>query len=139
MLGLGVGDIRVIKKNKAMITFIILLVLVVTGIYLASSDDCYKCEGWGWVMITFFGGLLLIHSIPFCLASYEYETFIEKRNAFEATLENARENGNEYETAAIVKEVADWNVKLAVIKYNNSTLFLDQYIDDRIKYVKPIQ
>lgn len=119
-----------------MLTLIILVVLVVIGIRLLNTFDY---DGWGFIMILIFGIWLVIHTIAFFTVEYNYELFVEKRNAFEQTLYESRKNGNEYETAAIVKEVAKWNEKLAEYKFDNKTLFFDQYIDDRIETLKPIK
>jgi hypothetical protein len=119
-----------------MITLIILIVLVAIGGYLTTK---WNYEVLGIIMCVIFGLWLIIHSFCWGLVSYEYGLFVEKRNAFEYTLQVARENGNEYETAAIVKEVAQWNVKLAEYKYDNNTLYFDQYIDDRIEFLEPIK
>ena len=119
-----------------MITLIILIVLVGIGIYLTTT---LNYEFLGIIMCVIFGIWLLIHIFGWGLKSYEYGLFVKKRNSFELTLKEARKNGNEYETAAIVKDVAQWNIKLAVYKYDNKTLFFDQYIDDRIELLKPIK
>jgi len=119
-----------------MTTLIILIVLVAIGGYLTTKWDY---EILGAMMCFIFGLLILIHSIMFFTVEYDYGLFVEKRNAFKETLNEARKNGNEYETAAIVKEVAQWNKKLAEYKYKNKTIFLDQYIDDRIELLEPIK
>ncbi len=118
-----------------MITLIILIVLIAIGGYLTTKLDYWEL---GIIMCSISGLWLIIHTFCLGLVSYEYGLFVEKRNAFEYTLQVSRENGNEYETAAIVKEVAQWNVKLAKYKYNNKTLYFDQYIDDRIEFLEPI-
>ena len=119
-----------------MTTLIILIVLVAIGGYLTTKWDY---EILGGIMCLIFGLWLLFHSIAYFTVEYEYGLFVEKRNAFEQTLNEARNNGNEYETAAIVKEVAQWNQKLAEYKYDNKTIFFDQYIDDRIELLEPIK
>lgn len=119
-----------------MTTLIILIVLVAIGGYLTTKWDY---ETIGVIMCGIFGTLLIIQSFALGLVPYEYGLFVEKRKAFEQTLKNARENGNEYETAAIAKEVAKWNVKLAEYKYDNKTMYFDQYIDDRIESLEPIK
>ena len=119
-----------------MITLIILIVLVAIGGCLTTKWDS---ELSGIIMCLIFGLWLITHSFAWGLVSYEYGLFVEKRNAFEQTLQVARENGNEYETAAIVKGVAKWNVKLAEAKYDNKTMYFDQYIDDRVDLLEPIK
>lgn len=118
---------------------IILAALTGIGIYLMTKDLTE-----GWLIMTFIstaiiGIWLLGHTISILTASYSYEMFVVKRDAFESTLNNARKNGNEYETAAIVKSVAEWNIYLAMAKYENKTLYFDQFIDDRIEGLEPIK
>tara|TARA_R110002124_G_C8568792_1_gene481146 strand:- start:66 stop:428 length:363 start_codon:yes stop_codon:yes gene_type:complete len=120
-----------------MITLIILTVLTGIGIYLITKGWDY--EVLGGIMTTIFGLWLIIHTISILTVSYEYEMFVVKREAFEKTLNDSRKNGNDFETAAIVKEVAEWNVKLAEYKYDNTTLYFDQFIDDRIDTLEPIE
>lgn len=119
-----------------MITLIVLIVLVIVGIYLSTT---WEYDALGFFMCAIFGIWLVIHSIALMIVTYDYNIFVEERNAFEYTLKESRENGNKYETAAIVKDVAEWNVELARYKYNNSTIFLDQYIDDRVELLEPIK
>lgn len=121
-----------------MITLIILIVLVaIGGYFLTTAKLVYEILGF--IMCVIFGTFLLIHSIAYFTVEYDYGLFVEKRNAFEQTLNDLRKNGNDYETAAIVKEVAKWNQELAVYKYDNKTIFLDQYIDDRVELLEPIK
>ena len=122
-----------------MITLIILVVLLIIGIYLVKKHDF---DGWDFVgiMLVIFAGISIILQLSvWGLRSYNYEVFVAERNAFEQTLSEARKNNNPLEVAAIVSKVAEWNQELASSKYNNSTLFLDQYIDDRIDTLEPIK
>jgi hypothetical protein len=120
-----------------MITLIILTVLTGIGIYLIIKSWDYEVLG---MVITFlFGSWLIIHTICILTVSYGYKMFVVKRDAFEKTLNDSRKNGNDFETAAIVKDVAEWNVKLAEYKYDNTTLYFDQFIDDRIDTLEPIE
>jgi hypothetical protein len=119
-----------------MITLIVLIVLVIVGIYLSTT---WEYDALGFSMCIIFGIWLALHSIALILVTYDYNIFVEKRNAFEYTLKESRENGNKYETATIVKDVAEWNIELAKYKYNNSTIFLDQYIDDRVELLELIK
>lgn len=82
---------------------------------------------------------LFLQIILISSTSYDYNMFVAKRNAFESTLLESRKSGNPYETAAIVKEVSEWNIKLAEHKYDNKNRFLGQYIDDRIETLTPIK
>jgi len=119
-----------------MTTLIILIALVGIGYYLIIKDDY---DLLGFTMCWIFGTWLVIHIVVLSLVSYNYGLFVTQRDAFEQTLKTAREYGNEYETAAIVKEVARWNINLAKAKYENNTIFLDQFIDDRIELLEPIK
>lgn len=120
-----------------MITFIILIPMIIWGIYLFKKS--YDYEGLGLLLIIFGVTYLIIHSLAFGLKSYEYELFVVKREAFVESLNYARENKLEYESMAILKEITVWNQELAEAQYDNKTLFLDQYIDDRVETLKPIK
>lgn len=119
-----------------MTTFIITILLVVFGVYLITT---WRYHFLGVIMCFIFGFYLLIHSSFYFTVEYRYELYVEKRNAFEQTLKEARKNGNEYEVATIIKQVAEWNQYLAEDKYNNKTILFDQYIDDRVELLKPIK
>lgn len=119
-----------------MITTIILIALLVLGIYLERKTD-YVFLGFTMGLIS--GILLLFHIGAVSLVTYDYEMFVEKRNAFEQTLKDSRENGNDLERAAIMQNVSEWNVQLASQKYRNTTFLLDTYIDDRIMDLEPIK
>ena len=119
-----------------MVTLIILIALFGIGFYLTTKWDY---EVLGGFMCLIFGTWLLIHCVCYFTVSFRHELFVAKRNAFEQTLNEARANGNEYETAAIVKEVAIWNQELASDKYKNNTIYFDQFIDDRIELLEPIK
>lgn len=124
-----------------MITLIILIVLIAIGCVLSKRESYgfgHDYQASGVLMIITFGLLLIFHSIAWRISFYEYEVFVEKRNAFEQTLKHSREVGNEYETAAIVTQVAEWNIDLASRKYDNKTIFINQYVDDRIELLEPI-
>ena len=122
-------------------TLIILIILIGIGIYLIITRNeffDYK-EALGIIICVTFGVLLLIHLSAWSLKGRDYKLFVEKRNAFENTLKEARKNSNEYEIAAIVKYIAKWNIQLAAIQYDNKNWFLNQYIDNRFDELKPIK
>jgi hypothetical protein len=120
-----------------MTTLIILIVIIAVGVKLLNSWDFGMLGG---LMAVFGSILLLIHLLCWGFVSYyDYNQFKTQRNAFEQTLKSARANGNQYETAAIVKEVAEWNIKLASKKYDNTIWVFGQYIDDRIDSLNPIR
>ena len=120
-----------------MIITLILLLLTGFGIYLFKTS--YDYDVLGGIMATIFGIWLLISSYLLLTVSYHFELFVVERDSFENTLNSVRKNGNEYETVAVIKEVAEWNRRLARDKYDNTTWFYDQYIDDRINDLKPIE
>jgi len=124
-----------------MIILIVLLVLFVFGVYLMNIET-YN-ENWifgvGTILTFTFGVYLVIHLIGFLLASYSYEKLVVKRTSFEQTLNDSRRNGNEYETAAIVKDVAEFNMSLASDKYDNNVFLLKDYVDDRVMLLEPIK
>lgn len=122
-----------------MVTLLFLTALAVICYLIYRSNEYHQLE-----VLAIFGLLLLVIILPFhllswCTTGYAYEKFVQERNAFEQTLNNARNSGNQYETAAIVKDVAEWNQQLAVYKYKNNHWFFDQYIDDRIETLEPIK
>ena len=120
-----------------MTTGIILVIVFLIGLYLSQKSYNYEISG---SLIAVFSGIyIFIHFLSISLVSYNYEIFVTHRTAFEQTLKDSRESGNELEAAAIIKEVAKYNVRLADQKYDNKTLFFDQYIDDRFEDLKPIK
>jgi len=114
-----------------------LIGLVAFGIYLSTTDRYDILGIFITVIIGFF--TLFFHIPALLLKDYDYNIFVVKRDAFESTLNETREMGRDLETAAILREVSEWNVKLAEKKYDNTTLILGQYIDDRIMNIKPIK
>jgi len=117
-------------------TTIILLVLLGIGILLLRNDDY---DILGITIVTPVTIMLIFHVICVLLAPYNYNVFVEKRNAFEETLKDARQNGSDLERAAIIQNVSQWNIRLAKYKYNNTTFILSPYIDDRIMDLEPIK
>lgn len=119
-----------------MLTIIICIVLIIIGSVLLNTWDF---DFFGFIILFCSAIYLIVHVTAISLKSYSYEKFVVRRDAFEQTLHAARENGNEYETAAIVKEVAEWNQYLRSQQYDNGTVFFDQYIDDRVMDLEPIE
>lgn len=123
-----------------MITFIILIILITVGAFIAvKSNEASLFEVIGGSMVISFTFALLFHLAFWLTASYGYNIFFTERTAFEQTLNEARKNGYKYETAAIIKDVGEWNKKLAKAKYNNSIWFFDPYVDDRVEQLQPIK
>lgn len=126
-----------------MITLIIILVIICGSFYLVYGYNSLDFNE----MLLFIGvtggliGILCLaaHLLTWGFVEHSYNVWVERRTAFELTLNNARETGNQYEVAAIVKEVANWNESLAENKYLNTHWFFDQYIDDRVKDLEPIK
>jgi len=117
--------------------FIILSVLFVISYSIAKKSYYYGVLG---IIICFSSGFyLLIHLLFWSLASYDYNKFITKRQAFVETLQFARKNKSQFELASITSEVSEWNKKLASLKYDNNTFLLKDYIDDRISSLEPIK
>jgi hypothetical protein len=119
-----------------MIVTIILVALIAFGLWKERTDD----YGTDYILLVLFSSAVLFFHLLFVgLASFDHGEFVAKRNAFESTLQNARESGSEMESAAILKEVSEWNQRLASRQFSNSQLLLDPYIDDRIDNLKPIK
>lgn len=116
----------------------IVLVLFIVAAYLLKRYDC-AYDDVSFIAYYVCASFLIIHIPAILIKGYDYEIFYSKRVAFEITLNEARAKGSHLEVAAILQDVAKWNEKLAEWQYNNTTLFLDQYIDDRIDDLKPIR
>lgn len=117
--------------------FFILSILFVLGIFIVKKNCDYEFFG---MIISFCSGFyLLIHILLWSLASYGYNKFVAKRNAFVETLEYARKNESQLELASITREVSEWNQQLASSKYDNNIFLLKDYVDDRISSLEPIR
>ena len=121
-----------------MINLFVLIFALIGSLYVA-RDQNLTFKTFGIIMSAIFGLFLIFHTLSWSFQGYHHDLFVQKRSAFEKTLENARENNNILERATITKKVALWNVELAKRKYQNTTWFLDPYIDDRIENVKSIE
>ena len=120
LITLGVGIWIINKESK---------------IYILDQNDALLFIG---IMITLFSGAALIsHTTHMLLAKHDYEVFKCTRDAFMDTLNSAR-SYHSIENAAILKEIAEWNQKLAVMRYENKHWFLKDYIDDRVQDLKAI-
>ena len=115
---------------------VVLVIMLVIGLMLFEN---YTHETTGFIITLLCILYLMIHFVGVSLCKFEYNKFKIKRDSFERTLTNARLNGNEYETATIVRDVAKWNECLASQQYNNTLFLLDAYYDDRIMDLKPIE
>lgn len=125
-----------------MVTGLILVGIIALFIWIYSKENEWDLN---WIallsifLVVLSSILLILHIVFFAIKPYTYGEFAARRSSFEQTLGNARINGNQYEIATIVSDIADWNSELASLQYSNSTDFLDQYIDDRIETLKPIK
>lgn len=106
------------------------------GIYITKKS--YNYGGYGLILSILSGIYLVLHVIMWSIASYEYEVFVAKRNAFVETLTKARKNNNVVELAAITKEISEWNQQLSVAKYNLTVFMIKDYTDKRISDLQPI-
>ena len=119
-----------------MITLIIAVLILVAAIFLLRT---YDYDLLGLIVIIFDSLFLFFHIVSLLLLTYDYELFVVKKESFQRTLSESRLNSRELESATILKEVVEWNKDLAERKYNNTTLFFDQYYDDRIMELEPIK
>lgn len=119
-----------------MIITLILSIIIAVGIYLCKYNAFNLL---GIILASIFGLFLVLHLSFWSQASYNYNILSVQRDTFVQTLEDARKNGYEYETATIAKDILSWNITLAEYKYNNSTLLLSDYVDDRIETLEPIK
>lgn len=128
-----------------MITLIILTAATAAGWLLHAKTKRY-CYGiyeyldFMGLTVRFLGaGAILIHTALWLPKGYIYGKWVAEREAFTQTLAEAREKGSEFERAAIVREVAEWNARLAKAKYDNANWLLGQYVDDRVDSLEPIR
>ena len=119
-----------------MITTIITVLVIALGFYLVKTEEF---EFLGTLLTLSAVFWLLTHILMIGTQNLEYERFLIRRDSFEQTLKSVRENGNPYESAAIVKEIADYNIELAMTKRDNKKAFFGQYIDDRFELLTPIK
>ena len=54
-------------------------------------------------------------------------------------LVESRKVENNIESAAVLKDIIDFNTSLAKMKYYNKTFLFGQYVDDRIESIEPIK
>lgn len=121
-----------------MVTILILTALTVVGILLGQSwNDGVSFTGVVLAVLSIL--FMIVHLLMYLPKSYTYEKWVTERESFESTLREARQNSSELERAAMTKEVAEWNRKLAGAKYDNNHWFFGQYIDDRVETLEPIK
>lgn len=117
--------------------FFILLGLTIFGIVVALKS--YDYDLLGGILALIAGIYLILHTLIWSVAGYNYNKFVTKRKAFIETLEYARKNKSKFELASITREVSEWNQQLASLKYDNNVFLLKDYVDDRILSLEPIR
>ena len=117
--------------------FFILLGLTILGISAFKQSSNYMGLGSTIALLSFI--YLILHTLIWSVAGYNYNKFVTKRKAFVETLEYARKNESKFELASITREVSEWNKQLAALKYDNNVFFLKDYIDDRVMSLEPIR
>lgn len=121
---------------------IILIILFSISLTFAIKLDSWDNEGWkilSTVISSILGIWVIIHIIMWINVPYSYENFKVQRDAFEDTLNESRINGRENESATIILQVKDINMKIAKNKYLNTLWWYDWCIDDRINELEPIK
>jgi hypothetical protein len=110
-----------------MIIIIISAVVFAAGIRLMYS---YKYDEYGFAL-TVIGGLTLFVCLALLLGVRSDErSELAKIKAFEITLSEARLNGSDVERAAISQKIAEWNEKIAAVKYWNEGTFDIWHVDE---------
>lgn len=123
-----------------MITIVILVVVIVMGYFLHDRLSDYMLPFVLGGLMSIGGGILMVlHLFLWSITSYEYGKFVSKRDSLQQSLDWSRANSSELERAAILQDISEFNKDLAEHKYNNKTLLLTYYIDDRIEDVEPIK
>lgn len=117
--------------------FFILLGLTILGIVAFKQSSNYMGLGSIIALLSFL--YLILHTLIWSVAGYNYNKFVTKRKAFIETLEYARKNESKFELASITREVSEWNQQLASLKYDNNVFLLKDYVDDRILSLEPIR
>ncbi len=119
---------------------IILSVLFIIGVVIIKKSHWTSdYDMIGFIISMISGIYLILHIVGWSVSSYSYNVFLVKRNAFVETLKEARKGKNQFEVAAITKDVSEWNQKLAEAKYDNNIFLLKDYVDDRVINLQPIK
>ena len=120
-----------------LVVVVVLVVLIGIGYYLIEKTYDFDILGIGLVVTGIF--FLFLHVIGLSLTTYGYLQFETQVQITQQTINSARENNNTIELAAISQSVVGMNQQIADKKFDNKTLILDMYIDDRIdtlSYIK---
>jgi len=117
------------------IVWIVLAVLLATGIWLDNKSRKWDDTGFGMAVIA---GLLLFISLFVWLIVYtEAFTNIEKHYALKEAIENM-EGMSELERARVIVGVAELNEFFRKKKFWNETMF-DPYIPDKVMELEPLK
>lgn len=121
-----------------MLTLFILFALLSTGIFLVRKEE-WDLDVIGFFLIIITGLGLLVHTILWSTAAYNYKLRVAERESLALTLSEARKNGEPLERAAAVQTIAEFNKSLAVEQYNSTTILLGAYFDARLRLLQPIK
>ena len=128
---------------KSLIITIVLLITLYFGIGLIANkfgnNDTFLL-----FILCFFISIasflaLLHHTIYYLSRSYEYRSFIVKRNAFELTIGISRDATSSAERTSILEQISKWNQALAMHQLNRSHWLYTEYTDERFDVLEPIR
>lgn len=113
-----------------MIVLIISSIMFLVGLVLIFFISDGEALG---ALLSIIGGITLIITLICGLTSYaDSKAEIQRYYAIKQTIENSRDNStSEVERAAVTKGIAEYNAKLASLKYWNDTTF-DIFISDEL-------
>ena len=121
-----------------MIILTVLIVFLLVGLFLVMKEFSGITWFLGSFVFTVSGIILIVAFILLLSESYAVESFIIERDSTEKTYSRARAKGRPLESAAIQKDIAEINRKLASLQYYNQTIF-NIWIPDRIDDIKSIK
>ena len=122
-----------------MIIFLSLLAIIFICVFLVKKDYNATLSISSIILAICAFVYIFMHLIMWLTCSYSFDKALLERKELVDILELSRKNKNNLESATIYKSILEFNNTLAVAKYDNTFFFLDDYIDDRIKYVEPIK
>lgn len=114
-----------------MIILIVSAILIIVGVIISKKSEYASVWDFtGNIISIIFGIILVATLITLPLSYYDTKAEVERYYAFKETIENSRSgNMSEFERAALINEIANYNKKLASVKYWNDTIF-DIFIYD---------
>lgn len=116
---------------------IILALLIVIGILL-TIKDYWNAEVIGTILIFVCSVLLIIAIVTKIAHSYRVHANINSFTATKITVEHARNNGVDFENAAIQHKIIEANQWLAKKQYYNASM-LGWWIPNEVDNLKPIR